>query len=64
MADKLDRLLAICRANCDNCYKENWLFIPVSPHYSLLCENCMKEFELGVDMEKTRKNLGKFYIER
>ena len=58
MKQKLDLLLAICKAKCDRCHKEDWLYIPLSDYYGLLCENCIGELGLFIDMVETRKNLG------
>lgn len=56
---KLDLLLAICKTNCEKCDEEEFLFIPVGSDYGLLCENCMNEFGLEIDMRETQKNIGR-----
>ena len=54
-------LLAICKAQCDKCKDEAWLYIPQDDKHGLLCENCMNEDNLEIDQEATKKNLGGLY---
>jgi len=55
---KLSLEYAICKAICDLCGEEEWLFIPISDNYGLLCNKCMDECGLEIDIEATRRNLG------
>ena len=57
MDTKLDMMLAVCKAPCEKCHKEDWLYIPDSDLYGLLCEECMNEMRLDIDKELTRKNI-------
>ena len=61
MVKKLDLLLAICKANCEKCGNEEFLFVPISDDNGLLCEGCMNELGLEIDTEQTRKELGGLY---
>lgn len=54
----MDLLLAVCKANCNRCHNEEGLFIPISDYYGLLCETCMNELKLSIDMAETKKQLG------
>ena len=59
MTEKLDMMLAVCKAPCEKCHEEDWLYIPDSDFYGLLCERCMGEMRLGVDIGLTGKNIKK-----
>ena len=54
---KLDILLAIVKADCDLCHREAWLYIPGDSEYVLLCETCMNELNLSLDIVATKKEL-------
>lgn len=63
MNKKLDLLLAVCKANCNKCGNEDWLYIPEGSEYGLLCETCMNELALPIDKTETKKNMGNMYPE-
>ena len=57
MNTKLDMMLAVCKAPCEKCSEEDWLYIPDSDYYGLLCEKCMNKMGLDVELELTHKNI-------
>uniref|UniRef100_A0A6H2A6Y3 Uncharacterized protein n=1 Tax=viral metagenome TaxID=1070528 RepID=A0A6H2A6Y3_9ZZZZ len=59
--EKINKLLAIVRADCDKCHEEDWLYIPQDDYYGLLCESCMVEGNYEIDDQATRDNLGCLY---
>ena len=54
---KLDMQLAVAKGYCDKCHEEEWLFIPKSKKYGLLCSDCMQEAELEIDVATTDKQI-------
>ena len=59
MNNKLDLDLAIYGGDCPRCNERHPLFIPlIDKDWNYLCEDCMNELGLEVDIEATRKDLG------
>ena len=39
----VDIMLAVCKAHCDRCHEDTWLYLNDSKEYGLLCEDCMNK---------------------
>lgn len=53
----VDMVLAICMGICDKCHEADWLYIPQSKEYGLVCEQCLTKSGMEIDQKATKRNL-------